>query len=210
MPVACESVRVIGPDSIMSSALPAGTPSKMSVKTTSASSRSTMRCAVVDPTNPPPTTVTFFLLMPRLVSWKILLCEFSALAASPRLNILFQLPSGSSALHIFNDCGRKCRSPYLRCAGHQPLEIVGYALLLNRPRDAVFDELGGFLPAQKFEHHRAGKHHGTRIDHILVRILWRGAVRGLEHAVTITNVRTRRHAQATDLRRARIRQIIAV
>src|SRR5437879_4656179 len=60
MPVARESVVVIGPDSIMSKAFPAGGPSKMSVNTTSASSISTMRCAVVEPTKPPPTTVTFF------------------------------------------------------------------------------------------------------------------------------------------------------
>ena len=54
------SLPVIGVDSSMSSALPAGMPSKMSVTTTSAKPLSTMRCAVVEPTNPPPTTVTFF------------------------------------------------------------------------------------------------------------------------------------------------------
>jgi hypothetical protein len=75
MPVARESVLVMGPDSIMSNAFPAGGPSKMSVNTTSASSKSTMRCAVVEPTKPPPTTVTLFLLMQLLVSSKILLYE---------------------------------------------------------------------------------------------------------------------------------------
>src|SRR5437867_7718411 len=63
MPIACASVLVIGADSSMSRALPAGGPSRMSVSTTSASSMSTIRCAVVEPTNPLPTTVTFFLLM---------------------------------------------------------------------------------------------------------------------------------------------------
>src|ERR1700675_1749710 len=52
----------------MSSAFPAGGPSKISVNTTSASSRSTILCAVVDPTNPPPTTVTFF----RLIAFSFL------------------------------------------------------------------------------------------------------------------------------------------
>src|SRR5882762_1741489 len=47
----------------MSKAFPAGGPSKISVNTTSASSISTILCAVVDPTNPPPTTVTFFRLI---------------------------------------------------------------------------------------------------------------------------------------------------
>ncbi len=61
----------------MSSALPAGGPSKMSVSTTSASSMSTMRCAVVDPTNPPPTTVTF-LRIPSLSSFvSTILCASS-------------------------------------------------------------------------------------------------------------------------------------
>ena len=89
MPTACESVRVIGPDSTMSSALPAGGPSKISVNTTSASSKSTMRCAVVDPTKPPPTTVTFFLLMLPLASNEIIFSEFSASPASLRVNTLF-------------------------------------------------------------------------------------------------------------------------
>ena len=58
--VPASSDPVIGVDSVISSALPAGGPSRISVNTTSASSRSTIRCAVVEPTNPPPTTVTFF------------------------------------------------------------------------------------------------------------------------------------------------------
>src|SRR5271157_6510555 len=59
----CALVLVIFAACIMSSAFPCGDPSKMSVSTTSASSRSTIRTASVDPTNPPPTTVTFFLLI---------------------------------------------------------------------------------------------------------------------------------------------------
>src|SRR5882672_6181002 len=81
MPVARESVPVIGPDSIMSSALPAGELSKMSVRTTSASSLSTMRCAVVEPTNPPPTTVTFFLI-PKSSFDGLDDCEFDAAPAA--------------------------------------------------------------------------------------------------------------------------------
>src|SRR6202011_4485938 len=88
MPVARESVGVMGPDSIMSSALPAGGPSKISVSTTSASSISTMRCAVVDPTNPPPTTVTFFRI--SLISYSAqsgFKCEIRLLAQQTRTDI---------------------------------------------------------------------------------------------------------------------------
>src|SRR4029077_18340541 len=143
MPVARESVRVIGPDSTMSSALPAGGPSKMSVSTTSANSMSTIRCAVVDPTNPPPTTVTFFLLMPLLVSDKTLLCE--SFSRSTSLRYLFPpLASGLSsrghAFHILNNRGRERRSADLRRARHQPLKIIRHALLLNRPRDNILDQ----------------------------------------------------------------------
>src|SRR6266436_5651666 len=141
MPAPRESVRVIGPDSIMSSALPAGAPSKISVKTTSASSLSTIRCAVVEPTNPPPTTVTFFLLIPLLGSDNVFLCE-------------------------------------------------SYASLRNGPRDAVLNQRGRFLPPQELKHHRAREHHGTRIDHILVRILWRGAVRCFKNAESVADIRS--------------------
>src|SRR5690348_2098748 len=70
MPCAWASERMIGVDSSKSRAFPAGTPSRISVMTTSASPRSTIRCAVVEPTNPPPTTVTF------LRMYKYLLYEF--------------------------------------------------------------------------------------------------------------------------------------
>src|SRR6267154_2040878 len=131
MPVACESVRVIGPDSIMSSALPAGGPSKMSVKTTSANSMSTIRCAVVDPTKPPPTTVTFFLLMPLLVSRNIFVCEACD----------WLTPDGN-APHILDDCRRKRGRAHFRRTRHQALEIVSNALLLNGSRDAIFNQRG--------------------------------------------------------------------
>src|SRR5712664_1833300 len=213
IPVARESVRVIGPDSVMSSALPAGGPSKMSVSTTSASSRSTIRCAVVDPTKPPPTTVTFFLLMPLLVSDELLRCESFALSASLRyllLSLASELPCRRHALHILNDGRRKRRRAYFRRARHEPLEIVRDALLLNRESDAVLGQRGHFLPPQELEHHRARKHHRTRIDHILVCVLRRGAVRRFENAESVADIRSRRHTESAHLRRACIGQIIAI
>src|SRR5205085_11109647 len=52
------SKRSTGDDSLMSSASPCGRPSTMSISTTSASPRWTIRIAAVCPTNPLPTTVT--------------------------------------------------------------------------------------------------------------------------------------------------------
>src|SRR6267142_2803863 len=134
MPVARESVPVIGPDSIMSSALPAGAPSKMSVKTTSATSLSTIRCAVVEPTNPPPTTVTFF----RIPSLSL---------SNPAL-----LPRDGLPRHILDNCRSKCRGSHFGRAGHQPFQVVGHSFLLNRTRNAILDEFRGFSPSQKFKH----------------------------------------------------------
>src|SRR5207244_908973 len=62
-----ESEPSTGVASMMSRPLPWGMPSTMSISTTSASSRSAIRCASVAPTLPPPTTVTlrFILLTPH-------------------------------------------------------------------------------------------------------------------------------------------------
>src|SRR5579864_208292 len=104
MPVTRESDPVMGVDSTMSSAFPAGGPSRISVSTTSANSRSTMRCAVVDPTNPPPTTVTFF----RMSAFSCVgqnECELR----QDRLPLppLRFLPCDSLRLHVLNDGARE-------------------------------------------------------------------------------------------------------
>src|SRR6266478_7047677 len=138
MPIAFTSVRIIGAVSIMSSAFPAGGPSRMSVNTTSASSMSAMRCAVVEPTNPPPTTVTFFLLI-------FVVCP-----------LLFRY---CHAFHIFNDRGRERRRANLGRARHEAFKVIRHFLLLNRPRNAVFNQLCGLCPSLNFEHHGAREHH---------------------------------------------------
>src|SRR4029077_14031684 len=164
MPVARESVRVIGPDSIMSSALPAGGPSRISVSTTSASSRSTIRCAVVDPTKPPPTTVTLFLLIRLLVfRWNISARSQRTLRRCLGFFLVFapQLARDCGSLHVLNDRRREVRGTDFRGTWHEPLEIVGHSFLLNRSCDAVLDQLRCFLPSKKLEHHRTRKHHGA-------------------------------------------------
>src|SRR5579859_4416533 len=96
----------MGPDSIMSNALPAGGPSRISVRTTSARSISTMRCAVVDPTNPPPTTVTFLRILSISLQNESLLREHSVPpAVAPRK---YQLTSDDlRSRHILDDRGRE-------------------------------------------------------------------------------------------------------
>src|ERR1700674_245214 len=196
----------------MSSALPAGGPSKMSVSTTSARSRSTIRWAVVDPTNPLPTTVTFCLLMPLLVSNKILLCKSFTPSTSLREDFISpsRLAGRRHTLHVLNNRRCKRRGAHLRRARHQALEIVSHALLLNRPRDAILDQPRRFLAPQKLKHHRPREHHRAGIDYIFVRIFRRRAMSGLKYAKPIADIRTRRHAQAADLGRARVGQIISI
>src|ERR1700753_2287538 len=103
----------------MSSALPAGGPSRISVNTTSASSMSTMRCAVVEPTNPPPTTVTFFRLI--LISVNSVLSALNSFRFFYPANLL----RDGHALHIFDDRGGECRRANFGSAGHQAFEIIG-------------------------------------------------------------------------------------
>src|SRR5262249_155841 len=157
--------RVIGAVSIMSSAFPAGGPSKISVNTTSASSMSAILCAVVDPTNPPPTTVTFFRAISSLFPF---LCELCPSVAKS----LF-LPPDRHPLDVLNNRPCKRRSPKLDCTWQQSFQVVRHFFLLNRAGNAVFNELRGFCPAQKLKHHRSAQHHRTRIDNVLVRIFRR-------------------------------------
>src|SRR5206468_4915318 len=57
-----ESKPMTGLDSYRSRAFPCGTPSRMSISATSASSRRAISCATCSPTKPAPTTVTFLLM----------------------------------------------------------------------------------------------------------------------------------------------------
>src|ERR1041385_1893114 len=66
------------------------------------------------------------------------------------------------------------------------------------------------MPSQMIKHHHAGEDDRSRIDHVLVRVFGRGAVRGLKHGVLVANIRAGRDSQAPDLRRASVRDIVAV
>src|SRR5262252_11149 len=176
----------------MSSAFPAGGPSKISVSTTSASSISTIRCAVVDPTNPPPTTVTFFRLIflsteCRALVRQIFLTSF-LLYCAPSCEFRCLLSPSRQPHHILNNCPGKRRRPQFRSTRHQPLQVIGHALLLDGPCDPVFNQLRRVLPTQKLEHHRPAQHHRARVDHVLVRILWRGPVRGFKRSIPVADI----------------------
>src|SRR5271169_5534197 len=141
MPITRASDFEMGVDSIMSSALPAGGPSRISVSTTSASSRSTIRCAVVDPTNPPPTTVTFF----RMRAFSCIGQNESELRQErlPPPPLRF-LPCDCLRLHVLNDGARELRRTQLRRAFHHPFEVVRDPLLSNRALDRCFDQFAHF------------------------------------------------------------------
>ena len=76
-------------------------------------------------------------------------------------------------------------------AGHQALEVVGDFLLLDGALHALFDQVGGFVPAEVAEHHDAGEDHRAGIDDVFVGVLRRGAVRGFEDGVAVADVRAR-------------------
>src|SRR5215468_2778620 len=123
----------------MSSALPAGGPSRISVSTTSPSSLSTIRCAVVDPTKPPPTTVTFF---------RLIFCLLRSAAANRLVAALTTYYRYCSS-HILNNRSRERARSQLRRSGHQPLQIVGHFLLLNGLRNSILDQVRRFVPSEE-------------------------------------------------------------
>src|SRR6185503_184518 len=74
------------------------------------------------------------------------------------------------------------------------------------------DHVGGFLPAHVLEHHHAAEDDGPGVNHVLVGVLGGGAVGGLEDGVTgdVVDVTAGRDADATDLGRQGVAQVVAV
>jgi hypothetical protein len=73
-------------------------------------------------------------------------------------------------------------------------------------------EVGGLVPAQVAEHHLAGEDDRAGVDLVEVGVLRRGAVGGLEDGVAgdVVDVAARRDADAADLRRERVGEVVAV
>src|SRR4051794_4785539 len=178
----CTSRFSIGMASSRSSALPWGMPSAASISTTSASSLAAVQCAAVAPTLPAPTMVTFL-----------------------RMSLLSFL-----LLHVFDHSRCELAGLHLGGALHLALEVIGYVFLLDGLLQGRFDQLRGLVPAEKFEQHDAGEHDRAGIDNVLVGVLRRGAVGGLEDGVAVADVRARRDAETSDLRRCGVGDVVAV
>ena len=111
-----------------------------------------------------------------------------------------------------NDIVAKLRAFDFRAAFHQPREIISHALAADRAVQAFQDQIGRFRPAQVTQHHFAAQHDGTGIDLVLVGIFRGRAVRGFKNSVAgnVVDIAARCDADAADLRRQRVAQIIAV
>src|SRR5213080_2092775 len=113
----------MGMDSSRSRPLPCGTPSMMSIRTTSANSFEAIQCAAVAPTFPEPTIVTFL----RMVS--------------------FLHRAQSRSAHVFDDVIRELARRDFGCALHQPLEIVCNFLLQDGALHPMLDQVGRLAPS---------------------------------------------------------------
>src|SRR6266496_6006999 len=141
----------MGMASRMSRPLPCGTPSMMSIRTTSASSFDAIQCAAVAPTFPDPTMLTFFRMKCPLQkitifnrrdrrvrreriakTRRLLLSAFSAYSAvnSSRCR-------QHSCAHVFDDRVSKPAGADLGRTLHQALKIVCDFLLLYGALDAA-------------------------------------------------------------------------
>src|ERR1044072_2286889 len=137
----------------------------MSMMTTSASSLSATARATVAPTFPaPPTTVTFRFMRPL---W------LSATDTHRRTRLL----------HVGDDAAAERRALHLVGALHQPCKIIGDGPGGNRPVHALHHQVGGFGPSHVAQHHFAREDDRARVDLVLVGVLGRRAVGGLEDGV---------------------------
>src|ERR1039458_6123216 len=169
-----------------SSALPCGTPSMMSIRTTSASSLAAIQWAAVAPTFPAPTIETF-LRISFLSSHSGHAYDYFSTIQTPcaASSVPF---SAASALantrglcqHVLDDRRGEFARPQLGRALHQTLKVIGHAFLLDGLLHAVFHQFRGLHPANVLQHHHRRQNDRAGIDHVLVRILGRGAVGGFK------------------------------
>src|SRR5438270_6434827 len=107
----------MGIASSRSSPLPWGTPSTMSMRTTSASSLEAIQCAAVAPTLPEPTMETFFRMPSPLIFAELSGFYF---AAARRAMFFRRGPQG----HVFDHVVRELAGLHFLRARHLPLEII--------------------------------------------------------------------------------------
>src|SRR5436190_497300 len=149
--------------------------------TTSPSSFSTAYWATVAPTFPAPTTVI--------------------LGRAPILS-----PYRLQLRHVLDDGGAELRALHFLGALHQPREVVGDHLGLDRLLQAGDDPVRRVGPAHVAEHHLARQDHRPRVHLVLSRVFRRRAVGGLEQRVAgvVVDVGAGRDADTAHLRRERV------
>src|SRR5436305_194237 len=171
-----------GADSIMSSALPVASSAATSTITTSARSAWAISWAQVAPTLPAPTTVTLY-----------------RIAGSPKFKS-----------EVLEDRARERRGAEEGRALHLPLKVVGDPLLLDGPGERLLDGVAGLDPPQPAQHHDPGEDQRAGVDLVLVGVLGRRAVGGLEDGEAVPLVAAGCHAEAAHLRRQGVGEIVAV
>src|SRR5437867_2645287 len=185
----------MGPACARSRALPCGTPSRTSMRTTSPSSRTTVYRATEAPTLPAPTTVIF--------GRRVTTLSGSALPTCMR--------TLSELRHVLDDGGAKLRALHFSRSVHQACEVVGDHPGLDRLLQTRDDPIRRVGPSHVAQHHLAREDHRAGVDLVLPCVLRRGPVRRLEERVPgfVVDVRARRDADSADLRGERIRQEVA-
>src|SRR6266498_387887 len=186
----------IGRDWFMSSASPCGSPSTMSVITTSSASPfSAMRWTVVEPYLPAPTTVTFMLVdsLPLRCGGLPVAGRSGALAhrGDDRVGDVAGADGGGVVavrLHVVGDAAALGDD-----LGEPPLQPVG-----------------GLALAEVAEHQHAGEHHRHRVDLVLALVLWGRSVRGLEHRHAVAHVGARGDTEPADQTGCQVREDVPV
>src|SRR3984885_11603205 len=215
----------MGMASSRSRPLPCGTPSMMSIRTTSASSFEAIQWAAVAPTFPEPTMVTF-LRMNQSFQEELLLGRWADFANRKTILAPHRRPRGHRPMtrltdrrmtlhqdgdaHVLDDAVCELAGLYFGRAFHQTLKVIGDFFLKDGVFHTVLDQVGSLVPPQKAEHHHARKYHGTRIDHVFIRILGSGAMGCLKNRVTVTDVRAGCDAEPANLRRTGVGNVIPV
>src|SRR6266566_4081462 len=108
--------------------------------------------------------------------------------------------------HVLDDGGAELRALHFLGALHQPREVVGDHLGLDRLLQAGDDPVRRVGPAHVAEHHLARQDHRPRVHLVLSRVFRRRAVGGLEQRVAgvVVDVGAGRDADTAHLRRERV------
>src|SRR3989442_826132 len=171
---------------VRSSALPMGIFSITSTRTRSASSCDASQCAVVWPTIPAPTIVTF---------------------GRPRIP---RLVSVADLRHIVDHGRRKLAGLYFPRPVHQTRQVVGDNLLPKGLLHGLGDPFGRLVPPQVLEHHHPGQRQGARVDLVLIGVLRRGAVRRFKNSMHVADFAAGSQPGPADLRRHGVGEVVPI